>query len=469
VGTTPKNCDDGNPCTGESCDAEKGCLATPLEGECDDGNACTTEDHCDQGICGGKALTCDDSNPCTDDSCDQLSGCLFTDNTGACDDGDPCTTGDACIAGACVNDEDQCECHEDGDCVAGLDDKCMASAICNQEVFPYVCEPAGPIACEQPDSGCSLAQCNPATGECELSPQNDGEPCVDPDQCVPEGTCEAGLCVGAPPDCDDGNPCTTDACVAGEGCTNEPGVAPCDDADPCTINDFCTPDGTCAGQDVGCGVIPALQFKLTTLVFEKPGFCLPAPAGECLDATALVNSFVESDLNDPTNPLVMVGEFDPFDLEGETSLFHIGPADCDYDADGNVKACQFTGNPADLAPVVFAQTGQCETESGLTSPAPCFAIAGEGLEIGLMDIVVPVVEASVSGTFIDMPWPTGIANGHISAFLEKKTAEAIKVSLPLMPAYKLTELLNPADLTANAQGVQGWILLIHYTGASVAK
>ncbi|MFQ5479588.1 MAG: hypothetical protein ACE5E4_13345, partial [Candidatus Binatia bacterium] len=70
---------------------------------CDDGDACTTADTCAGGICmGGAPRDCDDLNVCTDDSCDPVSGCINTDNTGTCDDGDLCTVLDTCSGGVCV-------------------------------------------------------------------------------------------------------------------------------------------------------------------------------------------------------------------------------------------------------------------------------------------------------------------------------------------------------------------------------
>jgi subtilisin-like proprotein convertase family protein len=49
------------------------------------------------------AASCNDGNPCTSDSCDALLGCVHAPVTGpACDDGDPCTTNDACAAGVCA-------------------------------------------------------------------------------------------------------------------------------------------------------------------------------------------------------------------------------------------------------------------------------------------------------------------------------------------------------------------------------
>ena len=48
-------------------------------------------------------VSCDDGNPCTTDSCDPLTGCKFQNNTLACtDDGNTCTN-DVCSAGVCTH------------------------------------------------------------------------------------------------------------------------------------------------------------------------------------------------------------------------------------------------------------------------------------------------------------------------------------------------------------------------------
>ncbi|MEC9073471.1 MAG: hypothetical protein VX938_13855, partial [Myxococcota bacterium] len=76
----PTDCDDGNPCTADTCDPVDGCLHSPTdEGEpCDDGDACTLETACDTGTCacgdGCAAPDCDDGNPCTADTCDPIAG-----------------------------------------------------------------------------------------------------------------------------------------------------------------------------------------------------------------------------------------------------------------------------------------------------------------------------------------------------------------------------------------------------------
>jgi len=99
-------CDDGNPCTADSCPGgADGCIYTKLSAKpCSDGDACTSGDICDTGACKGKAVgaLCDDGNPCTQDLCDAKTGCKHPAADGqACDDGSVCNSVGTCQAGKC--------------------------------------------------------------------------------------------------------------------------------------------------------------------------------------------------------------------------------------------------------------------------------------------------------------------------------------------------------------------------------
>ncbi len=103
------NCDDGNVCTDDWCEPDKGCVHANNFASCDDKNACTNLDHCQDGVCvGGGAVGCNDGNPCTDDQCDPASGCYFPPNTAKCDDTNPNTCNDQCSNGTCSGTGGQC-------------------------------------------------------------------------------------------------------------------------------------------------------------------------------------------------------------------------------------------------------------------------------------------------------------------------------------------------------------------------
>jgi len=60
-------------------------LACTTDAECDDGNVCSGAEYCQAGVCYSRApLVCDDGNPCTVDTCDASLGCQFTPSSTGC-------------------------------------------------------------------------------------------------------------------------------------------------------------------------------------------------------------------------------------------------------------------------------------------------------------------------------------------------------------------------------------------------
>lgn len=106
---TEVHCDDGSPCTAESCNPATGNCVVILAAEaspCSDGNACTTGDACDaKGACAGIAKSCSDGNSCTEDLCHPGTGlCENSSLKATCTDGSSCTPVDLCVAGQCHSD-----------------------------------------------------------------------------------------------------------------------------------------------------------------------------------------------------------------------------------------------------------------------------------------------------------------------------------------------------------------------------
>ncbi len=110
----PRDCSDGNVCTGDGCLPASGCEHPAQDGPCDDGDGCTLGDECAGGVCqagpfpldcddddvctgvevcdagacqAGSALTCVDDDACTDDTCDADDGCVFVPLTPCCGNG----------------------------------------------------------------------------------------------------------------------------------------------------------------------------------------------------------------------------------------------------------------------------------------------------------------------------------------------------------------------------------------------
>jgi hypothetical protein len=91
-------------------------------------------------------------------------------------------------------------------------------------------------------------------------PCNDGDACTTGDHCTIEqiDTLDSGKCVGAPAQCDDGNPCTQEKCDKVQGCLKPDASAmdgkPCSDGDNCTTGEACNAGKCDASQAIKkCG------------------------------------------------------------------------------------------------------------------------------------------------------------------------------------------------------------------------
>ena len=256
------SCDDANPCTADSCDPTKGCVHEPVEGVCNDSNICTDDDHCEAGICRGKAIGCDDLNPCTDDTCDPSSGCVHKNNFRPCDDGNRCTDDDTCLDGYCIgwavvdcDDQDMCTkdaCLPASGCIhTPSTGYCDDGNMCTlkERCSDGQCTGGVEVSCDD-DNPCTADECDPAGG-CIHKTLAD-VPCDDHNSCTVGDRCVKGQCVGAGvADCDDGNLCTDDSCDPAKGCAHLFNDRPCDDANPCTSQDHCNL-GDCQGALVNC-------------------------------------------------------------------------------------------------------------------------------------------------------------------------------------------------------------------------
>lgn len=245
---TPKDCNDNNPCTQDTC--ENGvCKNTIINGgSCDDGNLCTEKDTCNSnGVCAGTAINCNDNNECTTDTC---------------------------VSGICQNSPNSNTCSSSN--------KCALSSVC----INRVCTPTQFKTCTA--KSCNNAQCNSISGECEYIP-DDTKTCGDEDnnKCT-TNFCKAGVCANTPVKCDpatspcvetfcnpdngacglrsndsltcsDGNSCTTDKCSAGQ-CVATPII--CSDDNPCTYAGTCDiTQGTCSSVGYSCHISPCLYYS----------------------------------------------------------------------------------------------------------------------------------------------------------------------------------------------------------------
>ncbi len=232
VGAGSLECDDKNPCTIDSCLPNGGCQQVSAEGQpCTDGDICTASDTCSESQCkGGQALACDDGNPCTIDSCDSKTGCSYADAGGECDDGNACTITDTCAGGTCLG-SGTLDCLDDNPCT---DDGCDAALGCTHVANANPCDDGD--LCTKEDT-CNDGDCEPG----EPLVCDDGLFCNGKESCESEKGCVPGVAPNVGDDidctidscdedtdtvvnttndalCDKGGLCKSYTCDAAQGC-----------------------------------------------------------------------------------------------------------------------------------------------------------------------------------------------------------------------------------------------------------
>ena len=300
----PPTFDDGNACTVDACNPITGVSHTPVV--IDDGNACTL-DSCDaQTGVSHTPVTIDDSNKCTADACnaitgvshlpepqgllcgvasDACSGAFACDGAGACLQGPPPVVddGNACTADTCNPITGVSHAPVAAGTVCGDNSNlcvgaftCDANAACLQGPAPVV------------DDGnvCTTDACVPQTGVAH-TPVATGTACGDnSNQCAGAFTCGANAqCSQGPaPTLDDGNICTIDACDPLTGPTHT-AIAKCDPSTTVGSEPF-ERRASLLGRVVNANGQPVTG--ATFQVLDLPGL---AARGDIVAATALDGTF----------------------------------------------------------------------------------------------------------------------------------------------------------------------------------
>jgi len=300
-GFLPADCDDGNPCTTDSCDetAEEStypCVHVPDDSaECDDFdpetvNGCFAgecvcvpqcdEKECGDDGCGGICGVCDDEDPCTVDACtgnwcehDKITGCCSSDSQ--CEDGIECTlnycSNSVCVKSLLTGQTPACcwtifQCDE----IPGMVAVCVGNQCVHVPLSDYC---SSDDECDD-DSPCTDDLCGPGFS-CQFVDNGSYNCCDQHQDCMPGGewddgvpsttdVCDENQCVHfvLPGYCDDSgyfqclpddNICTNDYCDLVENTCHYECVPGCCAVGNCTDGDVCTED-TC--DCYGCQHVP---------------------------------------------------------------------------------------------------------------------------------------------------------------------------------------------------------------------
>jgi len=143
-----------------------------------------------------------------------------------------------------------------------------------------------PLACT-PSAQCRQSRFELEPGVCTETVAPDGTACIPGSRCQENGRCQSGVCVGAPRSCDDGNPCTRDACAPETGCVTSPVSCP-SSGNPCRVG-VCKREQGCTEVDAMdlsvCGKVDCVSARLcfsgTCREVPTPEGFLCAPATPC--------------------------------------------------------------------------------------------------------------------------------------------------------------------------------------------
>ena len=200
------DCDDGNACTNDVCQASGVCRNDP--------NYNTSTQCCNPAT--GATTTINDGNVCTDDTCDPITGLV---------DHSPVPIGTSCGSGADTECDNPDTCDASGVCQPNLEPsgaacgdpavtECTAADTCNGAGACLANHAAAGTACGDPTStDCNNPDTCNASGSCQANLTPNGTACDDGLFCNVGETCTAGACGGGNArNCSDGIACTTDTC-----------------------------------------------------------------------------------------------------------------------------------------------------------------------------------------------------------------------------------------------------------------
>ncbi len=242
-----KTCNDGNVCTVESCNKSTGlCQFAPAkEGtKCSDNSKCTVNETCKGGTCSvSQPKNCDDKNACTTDSCNPNNGncrhqAIFGCG-GNCKQDSHCKQdNNACTKNSCNKTTSKCEnkivdapCSDNNKCTSG--DKCILSGV-NAGKCGGTAKNCGD---KQP---CTNDWCQASSGNCMHANRPNGAGCNDGDPCTYTDQCDGGVCGGTNKNCDDSNSCTLDTCDPANGSCKHAAIPGC--GGNCSKNSHCKQD-----------------------------------------------------------------------------------------------------------------------------------------------------------------------------------------------------------------------------------
>jgi hypothetical protein len=221
-------------------------------------------------------------------------------------------------------------------------------------------------------------------------------------------------------------------------------------------------------------------FRISNLQLRSPPLCYAStqanPAGGCLNVEGEANDLLSMLLDDPDEPLDLVGVFDKSPLGGR-SVLSFGAGICERDDEGEVLSCAL------LRPAVAFEgiSGSSETPCLLSEPerrnqssveieAPCFVTDQAPIEVSLLGASLDLRGARVAGTLSSVDLGFDISGGHLGGFLPEEVAKTLSMDLQTgsgQGSVTLADLLHAKARTSSADGEEGWELVLVFEATAV--
>ena len=275
---TAASCDDGNPCSIDTCNSNGICSHTNVANgtSCPTGaNLCDQSYTCQAGVCTGiNPVTCTAQDQCHGiGTCNAATGTCSNPalaNGTTCNDGNACTQVDSCSSGVCTGSSPvvctaENQCHSVGVC-APATGVCSNPALANgtacndgnactlsDSCQSGSCVGSSPVTCVAADQCHVAGVCNPTSGTCSTPAAPNGTACNDGNTCTQLDSCQLGVCTGSSAVvCTASDQChAAGACNPSTGACSNPAAAngtTCNDGNACTQSDSCQ-SGTCVGSN----------------------------------------------------------------------------------------------------------------------------------------------------------------------------------------------------------------------------
>lgn len=299
--TTAADCDDGNPCTDDTCEPT-GCVRTPNTAACDDGLFCNGLDTCSGGTCaahvgspcaglmcdeaGARCVGCTTRADCMADSVGSWSACSFSGTCAESGTQTRTTRTWACVESSCVPADDTetqaCSRSTAGDPCAAR--SCAAWGSCGG--FDGACDESGTESRACSEGVCAGGSCT-TVGDTETrgcSRSTTGTECVAAScgtwsACSYGSTCaESGSRTRT---CTNAQTCASSSCSGGGGTYEDSDACARSTAGTMCEAAICTVWSACGGFDDECD-ISGTQTRTCT-----PRVC---SGGGCTNGTAYTDS-----------------------------------------------------------------------------------------------------------------------------------------------------------------------------------